>query len=147
MVDEEEVDKISFDVEIREDVGAELEEFIRLNHSGNYGEAELLYRECLEQHLKWFPVAAEYADFLLRRCEFAALRTFCRAETAQFTDPQERDVIGLMLIIAELELAPDISFSRSLIATNRVWEYMYLHSNRTKEEPSDSEVRTKKSVS
>lgn len=92
-------------------------------------------------------MAAEYADFLLRRREFAALRTFCAAEIAQFTDPQERDVIDLMLVIAELELAPHISCSRSLIATNRVWEYMYLHSKRTKEEPNDSEVRTKKSVS
>ena len=114
MDDEEEVDSMSFDVEIHEDVGAELEEFVRLNHSDNYRDAELLYRECLEEHLSWFPVVAEYADYLLRQRDFVTLHAFCKIKITRLTYQGKRDLLTLITIAAVLESKPEESFLTSL---------------------------------
>ena len=136
---EEEVERMSFDVEICEDVGAELEEFVRLNHSDNYQDAKLLYHECLEEHLSWFPVVAEYADFLLRQRDFIKLHVFCKNEITRFTDRGERDLLTLMRIAAELELTPEESISTSSAEATGIWNSFHSKDGR---DPDDTEVRS-----
>ena len=87
---------LQLEYEIEEDVGAELEEFVRLNHSGQVKDAHKLYDHCLIGHEDWFPVAAEYADCLLREGNFADLAKFGKNKAATFSDPYEKALLYLM---------------------------------------------------
>ena len=87
---------LQLEYEIEEDVEAELEEFVRLNHSGQVKDAHKLYDDCLIGHEDWFPVAAEYADCLLREGNFADLAKFGEKKAATFSDPYEKALLYLM---------------------------------------------------
>ena len=87
---------LQLEYEIEEDVEAELEEFVRLNHSGQIKDAHKHYDDCLIWHEDWFPVAAEYADSLLREGNFAKLAKFGKRKAATFSDPYEKALLFLM---------------------------------------------------
>ena len=88
--------KLELECEIQEDVGAELEDFVRLNHTGQFKDAHELYDECLSIHDDWYPIAAEYADCLLREGDFAQLAAFSRKAVTRFQDLCERALFSLM---------------------------------------------------
>ena len=87
---------LQLEYEIEEDVEAELEEFVRLNHSGQMKDAHKLYHDCLSGHEDWFPVAAEFADCLLREGNIAKLAKFGKGKAATFSDPYEKALLFLM---------------------------------------------------
>ena len=127
------VDNISLNVEIREDVGAELEEYVRLNHSGDYDRADQLYHECLEKHLDWFPVTAEYGDCLLRQGRHDELKSLCMSRLDSLTDRNERDIMRLLGISSEMNSIQETAyttyvdssaFERNMHVVASIWEYM-----------------------
>ena len=102
---------LELECEIEEDVEAELENFVRLNHSGQFRDAHELYDECLSSYVGWYPVAAEYADCLLRKGDFEQLVAFSKKVAANFQDPSERALLNLMYVIGGL-LPKDVMWQR-----------------------------------
>lgn len=90
---------LELDYEIEEDVKAELEDFVRLSHAGQFNDAHELYDECLSNYDSWYPVAAEYADCLLREGDFKQLEDFSGKARIKFEDPSERELFSLMKMI------------------------------------------------
>lgn len=90
---------LELEYEMEEDLEAELEDFVRLSHSGQFKDAHELYDECLSAHDSWYPIAAEYADCLLREGDFQQLVTFSRKAAMRFQDPSERTLLHLMEVI------------------------------------------------
>ena len=90
---------LELEYEIQEDFEAELDEFVRLSYTGQFDLAHELFDECLAEHDDWYPVAAEYADCLLRQGKFEQLETFCRNAPTRFSDPQEQAVFRMMFLI------------------------------------------------
>ena len=62
-------------LDIEEGVKAELEDFVRLSHICQFRDAYELFDECLSSHDAWYPVAAAYADCLLREGDFEQLES------------------------------------------------------------------------
>lgn len=93
---------LQLDCEIEEDVTAELEDFVRLSHICQFQDAHALYDECLSHCNGWFPVAAEYADCLLREGDFEQLVAFSRKAALNFQDHSENMLLGLMHVIGNL---------------------------------------------
>ena len=85
-----------------EDVEAELEEFVRLNHTGQFNDAHELFDECLVDHVDWFPVAAEFADCLLREGKFSQLEKFLSEVATKFPTPGDRDLLEAISIAARI---------------------------------------------
>ena len=90
---------LEFEFEIEEDVEAELQEFVRLSHIGQFADAHELFDDCLSGHVDWYPVTAEYADCLLRQGEFEKLAAFSTKALMSFPDPSENALLELMLIL------------------------------------------------
>ena len=95
--------ELELEYEIEEDIEAELENFVRLNHTGQFEDAHELFHECLSSHDDWYPVAAEYADCLLREGKFKQLADFSRKASMTFQDPGEQMLLRLMEVIGNLD--------------------------------------------
>lgn len=93
---------LELECEIEEDVKAELDDFVRLSHLGQFKDAHELYDECLSDHDDWFPITAEYADCLLREGNFELLAAFCEEGSMKFQDLREYALLELMGGIGEL---------------------------------------------
>ena len=102
---------LELEYEIEEDVEAELEEFVRLNHIGQFKEAHELFDECLRHHADWYPISAEYADLLLREGKLEQLATFSLNAATMFQDPVERTLFKLMKVIGDLS-SKDVMWQR-----------------------------------
>lgn len=107
--------RFELNYEIEEDVEAELEDFVGLNHTGQFTEAHELFDECLSNHSDWYPVAAEYADCLLRQDHLEQLAAFCGEAANRFSEPSERVILRSMELIGQcvpknafLELWPQL---------------------------------------
>ena len=87
---------LELECEIEEDVNAELEDFVRLSHMGQFKDAHELYDACLSSYDLWFPVAAEFADCCLREGTFERLAAFCEETSLKFQDPREYAILELM---------------------------------------------------
>lgn len=61
--------EFEMNMDVVEDVPAELEHFIRLARLGLVTGARGYFNEVLKRHLKWFPVFAEFVDFLADRVQ------------------------------------------------------------------------------
>ena len=94
--------KLELECEIDEDVEAEFEDFVRYNQTGQFKDAHELYEECLSTHDDWYPIAAEYADCLLREGDFAQLAAFSQRAAIRSQDPNERALFNLMHGIGNL---------------------------------------------
>lgn len=70
---------ISIVEDIEEDIPEEIEEFVRLNRRGSFKEGHKVYKSVLQPHVKIFPAAAEYADFLLEQGSYGPLEDFLRS--------------------------------------------------------------------
>ena len=99
---------LELECDIEEDVEAELEEFVRLSHTGQFSDAHELFDECLSSHIDWYPVAAEYADCLLREGSFRQLQPFCFKVASSFTDNSETRLLDMMQILGDRLLHIDI---------------------------------------
>ena len=95
---EDAVLKLEYDIE--EDVEAELEEFVRLSHTGQFEDAHKLFDECLSSQDDWYPIAAEYADCLLREGDLEKLAAFSEKAAVKLLEPSERTLLNLMHIIS-----------------------------------------------
>ena len=102
---------LELEYEIEEDVEAELQEFVRLSHTGQFADAHELFDDCLSSHVNWFPVTAEYADCLLRQGEFEKLAAFSKKASMMFQDPSENALLELMLILGSC-LPKDLMWQR-----------------------------------
>lgn len=96
--------KLELDCEVVEDVEAELEDFVHLNHTSQFEAAHELFDDCLSKHDSWYPVAAEYADCLLREGKFHCLHAFCDKSIPVFSDVNEKTVLRLMNLIGSCAL-------------------------------------------
>jgi len=67
------VNLLKMELDIVEDVPAELEEFILLVRLRRFKEARELYKQNLKPHEGFFPVLAEFADMLLEECCYTEL--------------------------------------------------------------------------
>ena len=94
--------KLELECDIEEDVEAELEEFVRLSHTGQFKDAHELYDECLSRYDTWYPVAAEYADCLLREGDFQQLVAFCQKTASNFQDPSELMLLDLIRLVGSI---------------------------------------------
>ena len=115
--------RLTVDFDIEEDVEAELAEFARLSYTGDFGDAAVIFGECLSDHTSLFPVAAEYGDFLLRQEKFEYLVSFTTERvTAEFFKPKENAIFELMNVIARLHLlAGPIAGEEWLIWVKSFW--------------------------
>ena len=95
--------ELELEYEIEEDIEAELENFVRLNHTGQFEDAHELFDECLSSHDDWYPITAEYADCLLRQGKFKQLADFSRKASMKFQDPGEKMLLRLMGVIGSLD--------------------------------------------
>ncbi len=102
---------LELEFEIEEDVEAELEEFVRLNHMRQFKEAHELFDECLSGHVDWYPVSAEYADLLLREGKLMELAAFSLNAATMFQDPAETTLFKLMKVIGDLS-SKDVMWQR-----------------------------------
>ena len=112
---------LELECEIEEDIKAELEDFVRLSHMGQFKDAHELYDECLSSYDDWFPVAAEYADCCLREGNLKQLVAFCEEASMKFQDPREYALIELMGGIGSL--LPRDAMERRL---KDLWPYLGL---------------------
>jgi hypothetical protein len=129
--------ELKLDYEIEEDVGAELEEFVRLND-----EAHQLYQECLSAHQDWFPVMAEFADCLLRECKFSLLSKFITDTTERLLSSsqpqQESQILVLMQAIANYRLTGQLE--DTIIKSPSIWATINL--KQPFSSPKDTEVKS-----
>ncbi|KAJ5608960.1 hypothetical protein N7528_009527 [Penicillium herquei] len=64
---------MTFDMEVQEDIPAELEAFVILARLELFQEAEDWFEKCLSRHRNMFPVLLEYADMLLQGGSYSKL--------------------------------------------------------------------------
>lgn len=102
---------LELEYEIEEDVEAELQEFVRLSHTCQFREAHELFDQCLSSHVDWYPVAAEYADCLLREGDCKQLAAFSQEVARRFQDPSDRALFDLMHVIGSCD-PEDIMWQR-----------------------------------
>ena len=95
---------VEIECDIEEDVEGELEDFVRLSHTYQFVKAQQLYDECLSSREAWFPVSAEYAEFLCLQRQYDQLKSFSLAALTRFSAVQERAIFHLMNLLADCYL-------------------------------------------
>ncbi|PSK43659.1 hypothetical protein B9Z65_7173 [Elsinoe australis] len=80
------------DFPVIEDIPEELEHFVRLYRYGLWVESQSYFEEVLADHLDYFSVAAEYADFLLEQGSYGALESFTEDIISAWGSPVHQDV-------------------------------------------------------
>ena len=113
---------LELEYELEEDVEAELDDFVRLNHTGQFTDAHELYDDCLSKYVDWHPVAAEYADCLLRECAFEQLEAFSQRAADGSQDDCERELFNLMYVIGS-RCSQEVMWSR----LQRIWPTLSLN--------------------
>jgi hypothetical protein len=121
-----------------EDVMAELQEFIRLNHLGLFSEAHALFEECLSAHQGGYLATVEYADCLLRQGLYKHLSDYSEYAEKRIFSSQERQIFTLMKAIADIHRKG--SLENSFRVALDVWKSLSI-SYTLSTEPSDLEVR------
>lgn len=96
-------DQVNFDIdlELEEDIVAELEEFILLARLGAVDEASALVRNVLWPHTYLFPVFAEVSGFLAEH-DIGSLKALLQKLTSQnfsFADDDEKEFFDVVSIL------------------------------------------------
>ena len=112
---------VEMECDIEEDIESELEDFVRLSHTFQFVKAQQLYDECLSSHEAWFPVSAEYADFLCLQRQYDQLKSFSLAALSRFSDVQELALFQMMEYLAECYLQPR-NINNTLIKALKTWK-------------------------
>ena len=79
----------TINMEVEEDIAGAFSDFVELSHRCQWVAAQQMYDEYLEVHDRWFPVAAEYADFLLRQGKYRTLYTYCGPSSGHFGNDKD----------------------------------------------------------
>ncbi|GAB7354514.1 hypothetical protein MBLNU459_g4981t1 [Dothideomycetes sp. NU459] len=95
---------ISGECDIEESIPDWIEQFVRFSKHGQFGRAESLFEDVLRPHLPIFPVAAEYAQFLLDQGNFGLLEDFLTAylEDNHSFEDDEIQLLRLLLALAKI---------------------------------------------
>ena len=96
-------DGLTFEMNLKEDLAAELEEFILLSRLGIYDEAIAIADHILCRHLSVFPVMAEVSSYLIERQEFQRLKALVDMLNAQhvtFTGTSEAEFVEFLVFLA-----------------------------------------------
>lgn len=99
--------EIHMDLVLREDIGAELDEFLLLALLGIDDEAYVAAKAVLWRHLRWFPVMAEIAAFAIERNDMKLLRCLLdtlRTEKIEFEGRDESLFLRTVTSISENSL-------------------------------------------
>ena len=112
---------VEIECEIEEDIEGELEDFVRLSHTYQFVKAQQVYDECLSSREAWFPVSAEYADFLCLQRQYDQLKSFSLAAQTRFSDVQELAIFRLMELLANCYLQPS-DIKNTLINALEAWK-------------------------
>lgn len=97
---------IVVELALREDIGAELDDFLLLSLLGIDDEARESAREILWRHLRHFPVFAEIADYLIQRNDVflkTQLLQTITTENIHFADPREAKFLATIVELLESE--------------------------------------------
>lgn len=89
---------IHLECDIEESISDWIEQFMRLSKHGEFKRARLLFDDVLRPHLSLFPVAAEYAHFLLEQGNFGKLENFL-TDYLQSRPSFDRDEIQLLRLL------------------------------------------------
>lgn len=102
------------EVEVKQDVAADLGVFIQLAKVGHYDRAMPFFDEYLTPHSRLFPVAAEYADCLLEQGAFGQADVFLYGTLkSEATSGMERTVLELLSAIASMHTS--LSYRKSIM--------------------------------
>ena len=97
-------DSSTFEMKLKEDVAAELEEFILLSRLAVHDEAMDIAEHILWRHLQIFPVMAEISGCLIEQRDFQRLRRLVRdldCRHIRFTATDEADFIELLRALSD----------------------------------------------
>ncbi|RAH86770.1 hypothetical protein BO86DRAFT_384843 [Aspergillus japonicus CBS 114.51] len=134
-----EATRIHLELPLEENLGKEIEYFVRLSRLGEYGEAQSYFDCTLRQHVDFFPVIAEYADMLVQQGAFKALYQFVdgRLETlGERLDNEEERLLRLLKDLARIYVLGSLR-----PALRAAWETLgYLRRLQTQDSPSDIQV-------
>lgn len=86
----------SFEMDVQEDIAAELEAFILRSRLGLWEEANEILDKALWRHLNFFPVFAEVAVYLVERSDYQRyiqLRLKISEENLVFAKNEEKDFV------------------------------------------------------
>lgn len=100
-------DELVFDMEMKEDVETELEEFIALSRLGIFYEAREIAQNVLWQHLNIFPVMAEIAGFLVEHKHLAMLTRLLEdldTRGIKYNKDEEQDFVASLRQITNQDL-------------------------------------------
>lgn len=95
---------IHLESNIEESIPESVEQFVRLSKHGQFRRARLLFEDVLKPHLFLFPVAAEYAHFLLEQGNFRDLEHFLtdHLRSVPSFDDDELQLLRLLLAFARI---------------------------------------------
>jgi hypothetical protein len=99
---------------IEEDIPAELEDFVRLSRLGMFKDAEELFEQTLKDHVNLFPVAAEYADFLLEQGRYGRLQEFVLEFEGETWERDEVDLFVLLSAFSGIRISGQLTEALSL---------------------------------
>lgn len=92
------------DMEWSQDLPGDLDTFARLTRAGHFVRAESFYQEVLQEHERFFPVAAEYADMLIEQGAFGKAEDFLEVRlrddsTILLSNPEPRYAEDEVLVL------------------------------------------------
>lgn len=105
---------IHMDLPLREDIGAELDDFLTLDLLGINDEARDLAQTVLWRHMRHFPVFAEVADYAIDKNDEilqAQLLATVRGQTIEFRQAEEQSFLNTMTELLDREARVSISWS------------------------------------
>ncbi|PCG88157.1 Hypothetical protein PENO1_111810 [Penicillium occitanis (nom. inval.)] len=142
-------DPIVFDMEILEDIPAELQAFVRLSRLDLFQEASDWFEKCLSRHRHMFPVFTEYADMLLQQGSYSELVKVLDDMDIKYltalgsTDPA--DVSQLFRVMKTLAIVRWRGISEGELSdAMRCWDYLkerYTDKAGQDEEPNGVQIR------
>ena len=120
---------IQLEFDIEEDIPGELEDFVLQSRLGAFRTAQELFEANLKPHLRFFPVVAEYADFLLEQQSFRQLLDFVlRLPPDADSSEDERGLLDLLFALSTLRTEGSLNKALSLARnwrsrTARPWKH------------------------
>lgn len=98
----EDVDpRLTIELDIRDDIPADLDHFILLSRKGFFTEAEDFYADNLSRHIAFGAIRIEYALHLLRQGSFYSLRTFVTQKSLD-VNHDRREEARLFIILEKI---------------------------------------------
>jgi len=122
---------LSYDMEWTQDLPGDLDTFARLTRAGHFSRAETFYQEALEEHERFFPVAAEYGDMLIEQGAFGKAEDFLNLtlennSRISLSNPEPRykqdEVLVLTLLCYIAKIHTRLCFEDAVAAAEKALE-------------------------